>query len=64
MSIPPQAKLALALVALPILWRVSGYLIRRVLIRKLTILNDVKNIGKPRAGGQRVKGNAVICGGG
>ena len=63
MVVSTPVKISIALVALPILWRVSGTLLRRLLIRKLTVVEDLKNLGQPRLPGQRIKGSAVVCGG-
>jgi hypothetical protein len=58
-----RAKISLALVAIPFVWRISGYLLRQFLIRRLTVIEDVKRLGQERARGKRIRGNAVICGG-
>ncbi|KAL5489740.1 hypothetical protein ACEPAI_4572 [Sanghuangporus weigelae] len=36
---------------------------RSYFMRKMTVLGDISNIGKPRADLERLKGTAVICGG-
>lgn len=56
-------RVTIFLTALSVLWRVSGYLLRRSFIRKLTVLEDLKAAGKPRPDGQSIKGTAVVCGG-
>ena len=58
-----QVQLAFAFVVVPIGWRVLGFFLRRFFYRKLTVLEELKQVGKPRSDGQRVKGSAVVCGG-
>lgn len=63
MVLSTRAKISLALVAIPLVWRISGYLLRQFLIRRLTVIEDIKRLGQERARGRRIRGNAVICGG-
>ncbi|KAG8897825.1 hypothetical protein FRC00_003768, partial [Tulasnella sp. 408] len=49
--------------AITITYKVAGYIVRDlVLVPKLTIQEDVKNLHKPRRG-RKIPGRAVICGG-
>jgi hypothetical protein len=58
-----QAKLSLALVGITVTWRVCGYCLRRFFVRKFTVTEDLKHLGKARQDEQRIRGNAVVCGG-
>ena len=44
-------------------WKILGSAVRSMLVSKLTVMDDLKNLGKARADGKRIKGTAVICGG-
>ena len=51
------------LVAVLVAWKIAGRLLRRHFFRKLTVVDDLHNLGLPRAPHQRLRGTAVICGG-
>ncbi|KAG8987546.1 hypothetical protein FRB90_003293, partial [Tulasnella sp. 427] len=54
---------ALAVVALWAAYRAIGNFVHRRLVAKLTIIDDLPQLGKPTSGGNKVQGCAVICGG-
>jgi hypothetical protein len=63
MALSPQARIPVALVVIVVVWRFSAYILRQFLIRKFTVTEDIQHLGKARIDGQRIRGNAVICGG-
>lgn len=52
--------LPLALLA----WKLTGRFLNDYFTRKSTILYELEHIGKARLDDKRIKGTAVICGGG
>lgn len=42
--------------------KVSAY-VRRILLGKLTAMEDIPLLGLPRKDGRKIQGTAVICGG-
>lgn len=66
LSDPQDSKTLKALAAtasIALLYKLAGYIVRDlVLVPKLTIQEDVKDLHKPRKG-RKIPGRAVICGG-
>lgn len=54
---------ALAIVGLWIAFRAIGNLVHRRLVARLTIIDDLPQLGKTTTGASKVQGCAVICGG-
>ena len=44
-------------------WRMCSSLLTRYVYKRFTVLEELKDIGKARAEGERIAGTAVICGG-
>jgi hypothetical protein len=55
--------LTLALVLIVVVWRIIAYSLQRLLVRKFTVTRDLEHLGKARLDEQRIRGNAVVCGG-
>ena len=45
-------------------WKLIGFLLRRHLVKKKTVVYDIPNLAVPRPESKRIKGTVVICGGG
>ncbi|KIJ23543.1 hypothetical protein M422DRAFT_127460, partial [Sphaerobolus stellatus SS14] len=50
-------------ISLYLVYRALAWFIRRALVRRLTVLEDLPLLRKTRDLPQRIKGTAVICGG-
>ena len=63
-SLPfPATEFAVCALSAAVIWKVAGHILRLYLLRKLTVVDDLPELGSPRIEKKRLKGAAVICGG-